>query len=161
MDVKQLRTPPEILSQVELPRPQPILPWNYASFEDLLVDREKIRVLQLTPVKTDEDQAYYKTFSRVALGEEIKQMMGDQPFLFLPNRFPYALPPDVDQKILWINLEVTEEQIERRLQAILGDKDAILLERSSVSTTPLAKGTIPSVRHIHVWAKIEAPEEEL
>lgn len=154
MNITELRTPADLLEKIDLPAPKPILVWDYPNFDALLLVRDKIRLLELTPIKTDEAQAYYKTFSRPALGEEVLKELGSQEFLFAPNRFPYFLPDDVDQIILWINKNVSEERINNKLTALLElYGDAILFERSTVTNTPLSKGTIRTVRHIHFWCR--------
>jgi hypothetical protein len=152
--ISDLRTPAVLLEKVELPSPNPILPWIYPGFDSLLAARDKIRYLELTPIKTDEDQAHYKTFSRPVLGKEIIRVLGKSDFLFLKNRFPYLLPDDVEQYILWINKRVSEQAIDDKLTSLIEKYgDAILFERSMITTTPLSRGTIKSVRHIHFWCR--------
>lgn len=154
INITNLRTPAALLEKIDLPVPKPILVWDYPNFDALLSVRDKIRMLELTPIKTDEAQAYYKTFSRSALGEEMLKMLGDNEFLFAPNRFPYFLPDDVDQIILWINKGVSEETINDKLTTLLDlYGDSILFERSTVTNTPLSRGTIRTVRHIHFWCR--------
>lgn len=152
MTIEKLRTPSSLLAKVDLPEPEPIFPWNYPTFKDLYQVQDKIRDLKLSPIKKPEDQAYYKTFSREVLADEVLEMMGDHDFLFMPNKFPYCLPWDTNQFILWIKDTVSEKAINLKLEKLVElCGDSILFERSRVTTTPLSRGTIKKVRHIHLW----------
>jgi len=148
-------TPNSILcSEVEHSKPFIIFPEDFKSFEDLLKVKDLIRDLKLVPIKSDEMQLYYHSFTKEELLKTIQ--FKDSNFLFIKNSFPYMLPEDVEQYVIWIKQDTKQEQvinfIEEKCLA-LNTKDIILFERPFGIKTKLVKPSFPFIRHIHFWHK--------
>jgi hypothetical protein len=164
VDIISSMTPTEILEQEVLEPPKIITPREFQSFDDLVKFKEDIRQLKLLPVKNDVMYEYYKQFNRDELAEEIiekfKQYKCD--IFSERNKFPYWIPRDVRQDIIWIKENVSDElvinfihelMLYRRVDLSLRSS-FILFERSNRCKSKLVKGTIPQVRHIHFWTKL-------
>lgn len=156
-------TPKEILSQETFGNPSIIRPDHFKSFDELSLCSQDIRDLKLLPVKDDAMYLYYKQFDREDLANEIKEKFRTKKVdIFIErNKFPYWLPDDVRQEIIWINDNYPEEKVVDFIEKIIefyAYPDYILFERSSTCAMRLVKGTIPQVRHIHIWTKIVAPD---
>jgi hypothetical protein len=157
--ILQLMTPVSILEQKEFERAWPILPERFPTFDHLLEWKEKIRDLILLPVKSDEMRAHYKTLDKNALAEDIWRKLGNERWMFSQNEFPYMVPENTSQQILWIKdpLEPREE-VAKFLSQIIQEHnynldDLILFERPLGISTLLVKGTFPLIRHVHVWTR--------
>jgi hypothetical protein len=150
-------TPKEILEQESFDPPTVIVPGVVNSFEDLLLRLEDIRCLRLVPVKHDDMQALYKKADRAALAHTIIKKFSVAGDIFIAdNEYPYFLPKDVRQQIIWINDNVCDDMVLRYIEDVIWMYDVeqyILFERSTKCTSKLIKGTIPQVRHIHFWTK--------
>ena len=150
---ESLFTPKHILLAENHPQPYLIFPEDFKSFDELLKHRDLIRDLRLVPIKSDEMQKYYHSFDKDALLKTIQ--FNNSNFLFLKNSFPYYLPNDVEQNIVWIqeNTPETEviEFIDSKIQEI--NTDVILFERPFGIKTKLVKPSFPFIRHMHFWNK--------
>jgi len=98
-----------------------------------------------------------KTYHSIDKDELIKGIdFGNSNIVFLENQFPYVLPPDTKQNIVWIRPGVSENAvISFLLNKVkqLGTKDIILFERPLNIKTKFVKGSFPFIRHIHFWHK--------
>lgn len=157
--ILDLMTPPEILNLKEFETAVPILPERFPTFDDLLWHRGAIRNLALLPVKTDEMRAYYKTLDKNELAEEVWSQLGDEYFMFAQNKFPYMVPENTLQFIIWIKDQLeSRESIAEFIKYVVEMQkfrleDLILFERPIGITTKLVKGTFPAIRHIHLWTR--------
>ncbi len=155
--VKEL-TPRKIVKQIKFEKPFIISPNIFGSFEDLYEVRDKIRNLEYVAVKDDAMYKHYHTFDRVQLSNDIKKQFKIQQskVLILPNQFPDWLPEDVNQRVAWIKARTPNEEALRYILAMLHEERIekfILFERPLNTSTKLVKGSIPQIRHIHIWTK--------
>ena len=153
--IKEILTPQELLSLTEFPVPRVINHTTHLNFNSLWLHRNSIRTLQLLPHKTDEMRAHYQAQNKNMLLQNLYDVMGNDDILFADNDFPYALPSDVKQQILWIR-SIDEAELPFYLAIFLQylDKtpsDLILFERSVATQTKMVRGTFPQMRHIHIW----------
>ena len=74
----------------------------------------------------------------------------------MPNQFPYLLPEDTSQNIIWIKDGTSEAEVQvfiyNRILEI--EKDIIMFERPFNVKTKMVKGSFPFIRHIHFWYKV-------
>jgi len=152
-------TPPKILEQTMFERAWPILPERFPTFDHLIKWKEKIRDLILLPVKSDEMRAYYKTLNKNELAKDVWNLIGDSRFIIKTNEFPYMVPENTLQFIIWIK-DPTEsrESVAEFIGTIVESNnwnldDMILFERPMGITAELVKGTFPLIRHIHLWTR--------
>jgi len=154
-----LLTPQYILEKETHEQPFIIFLEDFKSFDDLLKAKMDIRDLKLVPIKTDEMQKKYHSIDKDTLMNTIQ--FGNSNFLFLENQFPYMLPTDVAQNIIWIKEGTNQKEVIRYIDDLFvdffekrnGDFDLILFERPFGIKTKLVKGSFPFVRHIHFWYK--------
>ena len=152
--VKKLLTPPHILNKLEHDNPFIIFPDDFKSFDELLQCREDIRDLRLVPIKSDEMQIKYHSIDKADLLSSIN--FENEDILFMQNNFPYMLPNDLNQMIIWIKEGTLEEKVIEFIEEkiTLYGEDVILFERPFNIKTKLVKGSFPLVRHIHFWHKL-------
>jgi len=152
--VKKLLTPPHILNKLEHDNPFIIFPEDFKSFNELLQCREDIRDLRLVPIKSDEMQIKYHSIDKADLLSSIN--FENEDILFMQNNFPYMLPNDLNQMIIWIKEGTLEEKVIEFIEEkiTLYGEDVILFERPFNIKTKLVKGSFPLVRHIHFWHKL-------
>lgn len=154
----ELMTPTEILDCREFDEATPILPDRFPTFKDLLMARTSIRNLSILPLKTDEMRAYYKTLDKNLLAQDILNSFSSCQIFMCENEFPYFLPPDTVQYIIWINNpSMSHRDIARFIAMMVQEKgfsldELILFERPRGIQTKLVRGTFPEIRHIHLWA---------
>jgi hypothetical protein len=155
---ESLLTPQSILQREEIEKPYLIFPEDFKSFDDLLKVRELIRDLRLLPIKSDEMQKYYHSFDKNHLLETIK--FDNSNLLFLKNQFPYMLPNDVEQHIIWIKERTSQEEvvkfIDNKCIELFENNNSfqpILFERPFGMKTKLVKPSFPFIRHIHFLFK--------
>lgn len=157
--IQELFTPRELLTRIEFDKPQVIIPVWYPTFEAVYAQREKIRTLQLLPVKNDEQYAYYHAQSKESLTALIEGYLVDTPFAFATNAFPYYLPDNLQQDILWMRDSASDD---RNIANFLAQcmtmqgkspENAILFERPMRTRAHLVRGTVPEYRHLHVWTE--------
>jgi hypothetical protein len=152
--VKKLLTPPHILNKLEHDNPFIIFPEDFKSFDELLQCREDIRDLRLVPIKSDQMQIKYHSIDKADLLSSIN--FENEDILFMQNNFPYLLPNDLNQMIIWIKEGTLEEKVIEFIEEkiTLYGEDVILFERPFNIKTKLVKGSFPLVRHIHFWHKL-------
>jgi len=152
-------TPQEVLEQTEFPQVFPILPERFPTFDDLVKWRFHIRDLIILPVKSDEMRAYYKTLDKESLAKDLHKIIGDSRFLLRENEFPYMVPENTSQYIIWIkNQNETRESVAEFIKMTAIDnkwdlEDVILFERPLGISTKLVRGTFPLIRHVHLWVR--------
>jgi hypothetical protein len=157
-DVLELMTPQEILDMGEFERAKPILPEKFTTFESVITRRGSIRNLDLLPVKTDVMRAYYNSLSKLVMAAKIVQDFQGRKMFCAENQFPYALPENMIQLIVWVRdrNEPRESIAEFILSEIKSRNfnlaNVILFERPTNIETSLVRGTLPQVRHIHFWS---------
>ncbi len=155
-NIDRLLTPAEILNNANLEKAEPINPARYLNFNQLWLHRKRIQQLQLLPVKTDEMREKYRLQSKVNLQIEIEHDLESHHVMMASNRFPYFLPADVEQHLIWFSPSIPREHtawwVARFLEYTDRDIcDIIIFERSTVTTTELVRGTFPAIRHVHLW----------
>lgn len=158
--VLNLMTPPEILLGREFLRPGIIDPRIYPNFQSLLVDRERIRHLELLPIKTDDEYVRYHEQVKEGLERQIKEVLGPSEMAIAPNLFPYWLPEDLEQSLIWIanpntpSIEIAEFIAKTMRLLRLAPNKLILFERPINIEIKLIRGTFAEVKHIHFWYKL-------
>lgn len=159
--IVQLMTPDEILHQRDFSKPEVIDPLRYLDFDSLVGRREDIRCLRLLPVKLDEEYVRYHGIPKELLDGYVLDYLKDSKLTMAINRFPYWLPEDLGQYIIWAsnphtpNLEIAEFISRLMPLAGLSLDEIILFERPKNISTKLIRGTFPDIRHIHFWIKIK------
>lgn len=156
-EIRALMTPKKLLEQTEFEAPYQITPDIFPSFGRLLARREYIKNLKLLPIKTAEDRSSYHTIPQESLEQSVADFLAQEDIALGPNRYPYSLPPDLNQLIVWIKDSMVEE--ERIIEFLAKAKMAlkvepnklILFERPKKTQSPMVKGTLPQYRHIHFW----------
>jgi hypothetical protein len=157
--ILDLMTPVSVLESTEFKQAFPILPERFPTFDDLILWREHIRDLILLPVKSDEMRAYYKTLDKNQLAENVWKWLGDSRFIIGSNEFPYMVPQNTDQFIIWIkDPSESRENVAEFVKTIIESNnynldDVILFERPIGITTKLVRGTFPLIRHMHFWTR--------
>lgn len=158
--VSLLMTPNEILSMQDFPPPQVITPSLYPDFDSLSARREDIRCLRLLPIKSEQEYHRYHGIPKEVIDGFIAEYLKDSDLTLAINRFPYWLPEDLGQYIVWAgdpaipNLVIAEFMARAMYLARISLDEVILFERPKNITQKLVKGTFPKVRHIHFWIKI-------
>lgn len=158
--IPSLMTPQQLLELTEFGNPQVITPDLYPNFETLVADREKVRVLGLLPIKTEYEYQRYKMQPRDQLLERVKGYLGDESIALAPNVFPYALPADLRQYLVWVRdhdvAEVAVNEFIAKAMTVhsLTPRDLILFERSTRTRARIVRGTFPEYRHIHFWSRL-------
>jgi hypothetical protein len=160
--VFDLMTPMHIHQGEAFEAPEIIRPENYPNSESILADRKKIRDLQLLPVKSPDMHAIYNAQrDDPKLVNEVMDYLDGDDFVLATNKFPYQLPRDFDQYLVWTTIDgrfgnyMVAEFIVDCLSALNRKTDEIILfERSLKASTKIVKGTFKAVRHIHLWIKV-------
>lgn len=158
--VLNLMTPPEILLEREFLRPGIIDPRIYPNFQSLMADRERIRHLELLPIKTDEEYVRYHEQVKEELERQVKEVLGHSEMAVAPNLFPYWLPDDLEQSLVWIANPNTKRVevagfIAKVMSVLRSTSDQVILfERPINIETKLIRGTFAEVRHVHFWYKL-------
>lgn len=158
--LKSLMTPKEIIEKTEFERPRVIHPSLYPDFASLLSDREEIRNLRLLPAKSEEEYQRYHSYSQQELTSLVTQSIGKNRLVYALNQFPYLMPDDTEQGIVWIGKKtVKDEQTIGFIAQLMvhmekTTDEVILYERPLLTESKLVRGTIPSYRHIHMWLKV-------
>lgn len=157
-EIKDNLTPADILSKIEFEKPEIITPVSYNNFEELLLQKNKIKNLELVPIKNDEIHVFYNSINKELLANFLKEEFGNDDIILLRNQYQYWLPEDVSQYIIWMKDEVGELDIIRFIKNCLcyfrlNLEDIILFERPRNIKSYLVKGTFPIYRHIHFWKK--------
>jgi hypothetical protein len=159
--ILSLLTPRYLLEQTDFPAPELIHPENYPNFDALLEERERIRTLQLLPVRTPEDRKHYQSQPQEQMRSTVESYLEGTDFALQRNPFPYHLPSDVGEHIVWIkdkeaSPEAISEFLAPSLTKIKHTPDSIILfEKSHLTQTKIVRGTYPHRRHIHLLLKKE------
>jgi len=158
-EILDLMTPEELFTQTEFPKPEPIHPGIYTSFDSLLEKREDIRNLRLVPVKSDEQYHRFHAQSQDALLAEVLENLKDTSIRLAVNGYPYFLPEDLYQGIIWLkDPETSRIVIAEFIEEVLNKTGStpegiILFERPLKMDTKLVRGSFPAVRHVHFWIR--------
>lgn len=153
--VEGLLTPLVLLQATEFETPELIYPSAYPTFDALLAERGRISTLGLMPIKTDEDNRVYKEQPKDALLDLVSGYLDGDVFALAPNKFPHDLPPDVQQRVVWIQNRSSDTheialfiaRCMRRL-GVIGDR-LILFERPTGAGVRGVRPTFPVLRHVH------------
>jgi len=158
--IKRLMTPLKVVAgELVTESPEPILVPNYPSFDDLLARRRSIKNLQLVPLKSDTMYAYYHTFTKEQLAAEVDAYFQRSLILLADNAYPYDLPTDTKQRIVWCASPLVDRSsvmkfIARCVMHLKLDvNEIILFERPLNVTTRLVRGTVPQFPHVHLWSR--------
>ncbi len=154
MQATELLTPKYILNKITHEKPYVILPQDFKSYDDLLKHRDMIRDLKLVPVKSEEIHQKYNSLNKEELLKNFD--FSKSPILFQKNEYPYLLPLDVNQYLIWVQNGTPEDMVLEFLQNKIDEygDDVIIFERSLNIETPLVKGSFKHLRHIHFWFKL-------
>lgn len=157
-EIKALMTP---LWYLRMNRPMParmILPDAAQSFSDLLNGRDKIRMLTWLPIKTEQDRRAFKELDQQALLRGLHERLDGANMLMVANDYPYLLPPDTLQLIVWVrNRDTSHLEVAKFIERVCSKtlhaspSELIMFERPYGSKQPLVKGTFPAMRHVHLW----------
>jgi hypothetical protein len=133
-------------------KPYVIFTEDFKSFDELYEYRQMIFNLELVPIKSDE---IHKKYHSVNTEDLIKSIDFDKNnILFKKNDYPYLLPNDIEQYLIWIKKDTSDKEVKEFLQEKIKEyKKAITFERSPEITTELVKGSFKYIRHIHFWFK--------
>lgn len=159
LQVLDLMTPDEILKMEQHERARPIMPEMFKKFDDLLSFRGSIRNLALLPIKSDVDRATYNSIPKDQLERQLLAQLGEHEHAVLVNQFPYLLPPDVTQRLLWLrDRDAPRERVAEIILALcvvehISVSELITFERPLRCSTSLVKGTFAQVRHVHLWTR--------
>lgn len=156
-DLSKIFTPEWVLHRVTeglAPDPAPIP--KDCGFDWLFEHREKIRTLQLMPIKDDHVRARYNSLDKDELAKPIlRDFDRGIRFLMKPNDFPYALGRDVAQWLIWVPDGVyTHQGVWPEIASVVNVDEIVTFERNRSAEGRLLKGTFPAIRHIHVWERI-------
>lgn len=155
--ILNIMTPPEILLGREFIKPGIINPQIYPDFHSLMTDREKVRNLELLPVKTEEEYVRYHQQVPADLEKQVKDILGSSKIALASNLFPYWLPEDLEQSLVWVADPSTKRNeiagfIAKVMSVLkINMEQVILFERPVNIETKLVRGTFAAVRHIHFW----------
>lgn len=134
-------------------KPYILLPKDFKCYDDILKYRHMVRDLELVPIKSDE---MYKKYHSIDTEKLLKSIdFSKENILFKENEFPYLLPDDVAQYLIWIKKDTEETEVLEFLQYKIDEygDDVIIFERPLNIKTELVRGSFPHVRHIHFWFK--------
>lgn len=158
-EVADLLTPQEVLEQVWHER-EIISVERYPTFDALLQARERIRKLELVPIRSEQSQAAYAAISKEDfLRFVLEHYLGQSEMALVTELYPSDLSSDVDQRVLWIRDAHIDDGAIARFIAIalsvnrLTLNDVILFERSRHSNTEFVRAAVPELRHIHMWTR--------
>lgn len=156
--IRDLMTPPEIVNAETFQfEPEVISPTTAPDAAALLRRRADVRNLTLLPVKEHVmHETYNSQRNDPRLVEEIIDYLGGEPYAIADNKFPYRLPPGIEQYIVWINPQRNAGGVDFFMAECLSHfnlttDSLILFERSSKTSMKLFKGTFKSFHHIHFW----------
>ena len=156
-ELRNLLTPKSILEQSEFKKPYVISPKDFQTHQSLLEYRTEIRDLKLVPVKDDITHEAYNNTDKVALLSTILPFLEESEMVLAPNLYPYWLPTDTDQRLLWVrDRDISEEKIlEFIARSViflnLSLDNLIIFERPLTTQAKLVKGSFSHLRHIHFW----------
>ena len=151
--MSNLLTPNHVLNKEHYEKPAIIFPNDFKSFGDLYIHRDLIRHLELVPIKSDEMHKKYHATDKEELMASID--FSNNNIIFMENKFPYMLPEDVSQNIIWVKDGTKQSEVLYFLynKILEHGLDSIIFERPNNITTKLVKGSFPFIRHIHFWCR--------
>lgn len=152
MKANELITPKSVFDKTEHSKPYVLFLKDFKCYDDILKYRRMVRDLELVPIKSDE---MYKKYHSIDTEKLIQSIEFTEPILFRKNDFPYLLPQDVSQYLIWIQKDTPEKDVLEFLQSKIDEygDDVIIFERPLNIKTELVKGSFPHIRHIHFWFK--------
>lgn len=162
-DVQQimdLMTPKEIRDSASH-SPLMISDVEYPTFDALLASRDRIRNLQLVPVRSSDVQVEYEQIQRETFLHVIEESyFRDRSTITLVREiYRSDLPQNIGQYVVWVRDDtIPDSEIAEFIARIMHLADAtpddlILFERSRVTETPFVRAGIPEHRHIHLWMR--------
>jgi hypothetical protein len=95
------------------------------------------------------------------MSADVARYLGSSPIALAINLYPYALPEDVRQDIIWLQDTQTPKkeifQFMDRVMSLRGLKvdDVIIFERPLKTRSLLVKGSFPEYRHVHFWNRLK------
>lgn len=152
-------TPDSILKTKEFDEPYFIAPQDFKTFDDLLEYKDAIRDLKLVPLKDDTTHDKYNSSNKAEMLELLKNSLDGDIIVTSINEYPYHLPADCEQNLIWIVPETDNVTVHLYISLLLKYleldlKDVIFFERPLNIKSKFVKGTFPYLRHIHFWRKI-------
>ncbi len=124
---------------------------DFKSFEQLWNYRDLIKELKLVPIKSDEIHTKYHSISKEDLIASIN--FENENVIFRENKYPYLLPDDISQNIIWIKEGVSEEIVEKFIEEKLTKYGKAIVFERGISDIKMVKGSFPFLRHWHFWHK--------
>ncbi len=160
----QVLTPERLLACGYFLPPRPIFMSQYPDFDALLKSRDEIRTLGLLPIKSETVYQQYKQTPLNQLNAQVEAILSGEQLAVADNAFPYFLPRDVRQLLIWADDNVSKFDINdfcARLMQSFGLEigDVISFERPRKVEAKLLRGTFPQKRHIHFWTRRKDKDE--
>lgn len=151
-------TPERLLACDYFLPPRPIFLSEYPDFDSILKSRDEIRKLRLLPIKSEEIYWQYGQIPSDELAAQVEAILANEKLAVAENSFPYELPTDLRQLLIWADDNVSRFGITdfsaRLMQASgLEIDDVIAFERPRKVEAKLLRGTFPQKRHIHFWTR--------
>lgn len=149
-------TPMELLKQRDFDQPLIISPDHFQSFESLYKYRDLIRDLRLVAIKDDQMYKKYHETDRSEHSKNIRRLMKGYNIIITDDQFPNWLSGDIRQRLIWIKPKIKNTQVVEFISQTLQREEInefILFERPNNSVTKLIKGSVPTIRHVHLWTK--------
>jgi hypothetical protein len=151
-------TPERLLACDYFLPPRPIFLSQYPNFDSLLRSREEIRTLGLLPIKSEAVYQQYGQTPKNELDIQVEAILSGERLAVAENAFPYKLPRDLRQLLIWADDNVSilgiTDFCARLMQSFgLGIDDVIAFERPRKVEAKLLRGTFPQKRHIHFWMR--------
>lgn len=158
---KQAMPPEEVLHSSKFSEPEHISSNNVAGFEDLHAHRNAIQWLSLVPIKSPSVHAYFHDEDPDRLLRELQLEIEPNGMALLPNRYPYALPREIHQAVLWYAPGSSRVQIMRFVAQLIGNfklknEELIIFERpinTEVLNVKYVRGSFRQLPHLHFWTK--------
>lgn len=156
-----LNTPDEILATEIFTKPTIIRPDTIPDSAALFAARDAVRNLQLVPNKTKEMYDWYHSHTQEQLAQEVEVLFQQtENHILAPNGYPYALPLDIDQRIVWMKVWDTPRRDTAKFIAqcarIFGIDSSkyLIFERPLMKNkVPMVGGSFPVYRHVHMWIR--------
>jgi hypothetical protein len=151
-------TPERLLACGYFLPPRPIFISQFPDFDALLKSRDEIRTLGLLPIKSQEVYQQYGQTPIEELDSQVEAILSGERLAVAENAFPYKLPRDLRQFLIWADDDVSRLGITdfcARLMQVSGLEidDVIAFERPRKIEAKLLRGTFPQKRHIHFWTR--------
>ena len=158
-NVMSLFTPQSILEQVSHAT-EPISIEIYSTFDNLIVERERIRKLELLPKRADTTQREFEYMSKNTFLSIVNSYyVNDAPLALVRELYTYELTEQIGQYVIWVRDDnLSDALVAQFIGGIMENNglninDVIFFERSKMSETNFARVSVPERRHIHMLTR--------